>query len=182
LLGLIAVVERSSTAESGVHGYDLGRSFSDGPLGEIIRLEPGMLYHYLKKLGKAGLISTSIERQPTRPDRQDHQLTDAGRAILNAWLGAPVRATRDVRLDFLVKLYFARQLSPSRAVELVSEQRSVIVESLTSLSRQLDTVAPAPGADAEIRGDVLRLRIAQTNSVLAWLDALPEAAEALDNE
>jgi len=177
LLGLIAVTERADHAGQGVHGYDLGRRFNDGPLAEIIRLEPGMLYHYLKKLGKAGLIATSIEPQSTRPDRQDHTLTPAGWAELEQWLETPVHATREIRLEFLVKLYFARQLDAGRASALVRAQRAVIADLLASLVGQRDALDPErTGADDGIRRSVLDLRVAQTHAVLGWLDALPEAS------
>ncbi|MGC4108076.1 MAG: PadR family transcriptional regulator [Thermomicrobiales bacterium] len=188
LLGLIAVATRDDAASGGggVHGYDLSRRLQTGSLAEIIRLEPGMLYHYLKKLDRAGLVVTSVEHQVSRPDRQDHTLTEEGDAMLQAWLDAPVQATRDVRLDFLVKLWFVRELDPVRAVALVREQRAVIKRLLGSLQEQraettADGDADAAGPDAAhvaaqaaILRDTLDLRIAQTQAVLSWLNTLPE--------
>lgn len=183
LLGLIAVATRDAADEggNGVHGYDLSRRLQTGSLAEIIRLEPGMLYHYLKKLDRAGLVVTSVEHQVSRPDRQDHSLTAQGEARLHSWLDEPVRATRDVRLDFLVKLWFARALDPLRAVALVREQRAVITRLLGSLQEQRDgtTTESAPDdreavAQAAILRDTLDLRVAQTRAVLSWLNTLPE--------
>ncbi|MDQ3226199.1 MAG: PadR family transcriptional regulator, partial [Chloroflexota bacterium] len=76
LLGLIA-----QTGSGEIHGYDLSRSFAEGALGRIIRLESGMLYHYLKKLARDGYITSRIERQSGRPDRQVHTLTADGDAL-----------------------------------------------------------------------------------------------------
>ncbi|MGC4191420.1 MAG: PadR family transcriptional regulator [Thermomicrobiales bacterium] len=185
LLGLIAVATRDAEAHGGgrgVHGYDLARRLQTGSLAEIIRLEPGMLYHYLKKLDRAGLVSTSVEHQVSRPDRQDHALTAEGEATLHAWLDAPVRATRDVRLDFLVKLWFARELDPVCAVALVRAQRSVIERLLGSLREQRAAMdgqgAPSDDREAQAQAAILRdtldLRIAQTSAVFSWLDTLPE--------
>lgn len=175
LLGLLAV-ERSEADEAGVHGYDLGRRFQDGPLAEIIRLEPGMLYHYLKKLAKAGYLTTNIEHQSSRPDRQDHTLTSDGEAVLETWLKEPVHATRDIRLEFLLKLYFARQITSDQARALVREQHGVIAALVDSLVGQRDTL-DGDLHDEGMRRIVLDLRIAQTEAVLGWLDALPEASE-----
>lgn len=195
LLGLIAgaMRHRDHAEGAGVHGYDLSRRLQTGSLAEIIRLEPGMLYHYLKKLDRAGLVATSVEHQVSRPDRQDHTLTPEGEAALQAWLDAPVRATRDVRLDFLVKLWFARELDPVRAVALVREQRAVIKQLLGSLQEQRAKMhaedAPEPGeaspdaaqaaAEAAILRDTLDLRIAQTSAVLSWLNTLPENGQTV---
>jgi PadR family transcriptional regulator AphA len=183
LLGLIAVATRDAGSGLGVHGYDLARRLQQGSLAEIIRLEPGMLYHFLKKLDRAGFVATSVAHQVSRPDRQNHTLTPAGETTLWAWLDAPVRATRDVRLDFLVKLWFARDLDPARAATLVATQRDVIAQLLGSLESQR-AAAPLAGDDASagdasqaaILRDTLDLRIAQTGAVLAWLNALPELA------
>jgi len=174
LLGMLAVAPES---ETGVHGYDLSKRLHDGPLAEIIRIESGMLYHYLKKLAKAELITTVVERQANRPDRQDHQLTVTGRAMLMTWLREPVRATRDIRLDFLVKLSFARELSPDLATDLVHAQQAVIAQLVTSLQQQLDAIGAEAGDDV-IRRTVLELRLAQTGAVRAWLEALHEFADA----
>lgn len=188
LLGLIAVAARDAGADGGggVHGYDLSRRLQTGSLAEIIRLEPGMLYHFLKKLDRAGLVVTSVEHQVSRPDRQDHRLTPEGEAALQAWLDAPVRATRDVRLDFLVKLWFARALDPLRAVALVRVQRGVIQSLLGSLQEQRDAMDAEPTADdrevaaqAAILRDTLDLRIAQTRAVLSWLNTLPENGQTI---
>lgn len=171
ILGLLAVVPEAA----GMHGYDLGRRFHDGPLSEIIRLEPGMLYHYLKKLSKAGFLSTSVEHQTTRPDRQDHTLTEEGQGVFDRWLNAPVHATRDIRLDFLLKLFFVRQIDTVRAHSLVHAQRVVIASLVDSLTRQREVHGDDP-ENHDIRRIVLDLRVAQTEAVLGWLDSLPEAS------
>lgn len=170
LLGLIAQSEGRE-----IHGYDLSRVFADGALGRIIRLESGMLYHYLKKLAKSGAITTRVERQSGRPDRQVHALTEAGDAELLEWLTAPVRSTREIRLDFLVKLYLARRVAPDVAATLVREQRSVMQRRAERLETQLAN--PQPDDDDNRFGEsILRLRLGQTRSALEWLATLPESA------
>ena len=58
ILGLLAL------SESGTgHGYDLARQFSpEAPLGDVVRLEPGMVYHHLKKLERLGWVSAVSKR------------------------------------------------------------------------------------------------------------------------
>ena len=172
LLGLIAQTENRE-----IHGYDLSRSFSDGVLGKIVRLEPGMLYHYLKKLAKAGLITTRVERQVGRPDRQVHSLTLEGDSLLRDWVTAPVRATRDIRIEFLLKLYLARQLDPTHAARLVADQQAIMRKRITNLRAQLDTPQP-DDPESQFGETVLRLRLVQTEAALTWLDSLPEIAHA----
>ncbi len=165
LLGLLASAE-----SEGMHGYDLARQYTVGALGEIIRLEPGMLYHHLKKLERYGLVSSHVEFQLDRPDRQIHTLTDAGANRLHTWLSEPVRATREIRLDFLLKLLFVRRLGPDGLHDLVHQQRSV----LATLAASLETQVNAADADADAleRRMVIRLRLAQTRAAIDWLDSL----------
>src|SRR5690606_39990016 len=94
--------------------YHHARKYTHGAHGDIIQLETGMLYHHLKKLDRYGMITTHVEHQTDRPDRQVHTLTAAGQRQLDHWLREPVRATRDIRLDFLLQLFFTNRKTTSR--------------------------------------------------------------------
>lgn len=166
LLGLIA---QAPAAREGVHGYDLNRQLGEGALAEIIRLEPGMLYHYLKKLERLGLIATTVEQQTTRPDRHLHVLTDEGRSRFDAWLAAPVQATRELRLEFLLKLWFARRLDAGRAETLVRDQLTVVARLIASLREQLGGIDGATD-DGRFARTVIELRLAQNEAARAWLE------------
>lgn len=175
ILALLALEE----GDGGAHGYDLARHFGAGqPLGEVLRLEPGMLYHHLKKVARAGWVEAAVEPQESRPARRVHALTDEGRRELRRWLDAPVARTREIRLEFLVKLFFARRLDPARAGRLVSEQRETCVRLEASLSRQrteLMANGPGDGTTAEawaFRRLVIDLRLAQTRAAAAWLEGV----------
>jgi PadR family transcriptional regulator AphA len=172
ILGLLWLAE----ADGSGYGYDLARHFADGqPLAEILRLEPGMLYHHLKKLDRSGWVSAELDAGGARPPRRVYHLTAAGRAQLLRWLGEPVAHTREVRLEFLVKLYFARRLDPERATKLLAEQLATlqrIADSLTSQVEQFDHEASsADPADRGFTHLVLELRLSQTRAAIAWLEA-----------
>lgn len=156
--------------ESGGHGYDLARHFADAqPLGDVLKLEPGMLYHHLKKLAGTGWVTVDVEPQGTRPPRQVYTLTEEGKIELLRWLREPVTHTRDIRLDFLVKLYFARLLDPALAADLVRGQ--------LDKSREMESVLESRLADADTPpGDfgrqVTDLRLLQTRAAITWLESL----------
>jgi DNA-binding PadR family transcriptional regulator len=166
LLGLLAMADGGAS-----HGYDLARSFADGqPLGDVLRLEPGMLYHHLKKLEKSGWIESATEAQAARPARRTHRLTETGREELERWFAEPVAHTREIRLEFLVKLHFVRALDQARVPLLICEQREVLERLAGSLERQLAGVArEAGGTDRDYRRAVLELRLAQTRAAIDWL-------------
>jgi DNA-binding PadR family transcriptional regulator len=159
LLGLLA---RSPESR---HGYDLAREFQPGSeLGEIIRLEPGMLYHHLKKLERAGWVTSQQEVVDRRPARLVYTLTSAGRQELDRWLREPVGHTREIRLEFLVKLLLAGQTDSALQNRLVEEQIARLEEIASSLASD-EAVA---GFSAQVR----ELRLAQTQTALAWLRSL----------
>ena len=154
------------------HGYDLARQFGDDqPLGEILRLETGMVYHHLKKLERRGWATATTEPQGNRAPRQPHTITDAGRAALLTWLTEPVGRTREIRLEFLVKLFFTRRLAPDGVADLIARQRAVLDNALSRLAAQVPTAA-AQDEDAAFVRDVLALRISQTRAAIAWMDEL----------
>ena len=170
ILGLLALEDNDGRG----YGYDLARHFGDGqPLAEVFRLEPGMLYHHLKKLARAGWVDAAVEPQGARPPRRVYRLTPAGRAELRRWLTEPVAHTREIRLEFLVKLFFARRLDPARAERLLAEQLGTCRRLEASLSGQLAATTGPTDADEEARHFtrlVLDLRLAQTRAAAAWLE------------
>jgi PadR family transcriptional regulator, regulatory protein AphA len=169
VLGMIA-----ATPEGAIHGYDLSRSLADSALGKIIRIEPGMLYHYLKKLARSDSITTRVEQQQGRPDRQVHALTPEGHAALMSWLAEPVTSTREIRLDFLVKLYLSERLDPDHRFRLIEDQKRVMQNRAKRLQMQVDDPQPLDPDNAF--GDmVLRLRLSQTRAALEWLDSIPRS-------
>ena len=180
ILGLLAL------SESGTgHGYDLARQFSpEAPLGNVVRLEPGMVYHHLKKLERLGWVTAVPETGSGRPTRRLFALSSSGRAELQRWLAEPVARTREIRLDFLVKLYLALLLDPALAVRLVDEQRQLcarLVESLANRLRRTQGEEKQDVAAASFGDMVLDMRLAQTRAALAWLDRVGrDAARALE--
>lgn len=151
------------------HGYDLVREFDDDtPLGEVLHLEPSMLYAYLKKLEAAGQIAAQVEANAPRPPRKVFTLTAEGERVLAAWLDEPVTRTRDLRLEFLLKFYIARLLEPDTARRLVGRQREVCAGLVASLRSQL-----AEEHD-DFRRLVLEMRLAQNEALLGWLNAARE--------
>lgn len=156
LLGLLASEPR--------HGYELTKEFMpETTLGDIVHLESGMLYAHLKKLQREGWVESTLEPQESRPPRRIFSITPSGRAELQRWLGEPVGKTRDIRLDFLLKLYTARLHDPALAASLINEQRDVCERLIVSLREQMEK------EDDEFRRLVLEMRLAQNAALLSWL-------------
>lgn len=163
LLGLIGQAE----PDGPVHGYDLQRQLANSALALVIRIEPGMMYHYLKKLASRGLIAAEVASQQGRPARHLHTLTAEGRKTLDAWVDMPVQSTREMRLEFLLKLWFARR-DPDRTTSLIRAQSGIIDRHIASLRSQIQALPPG---DAFGRA-VLDLRASQNAAIRTWLNHL----------
>jgi DNA-binding PadR family transcriptional regulator len=181
LLGLLA----SSEGGSG-HGYDLARHFGpEEPLGNVMRLEPGMVYHQLKKIERMGWVSVVPDSPDARPARRTFRLTESGRAELWRWLAEPVAHTREIRLEFLVKLYFALILDSALATRLIDEQRETCARIIESIAERLprETLGASKHTRAQWFGEmVLDMRLAQSRAALAWLDRLRQDAFVLQQD
>ena len=157
------------------HGYRLAAEFAaGGRLGVALRLKMGQMYAYLHKLERQGLLVAHDEPgAAAHRTRRVFALTSAGEETFDAWLAAPVQATREVRLAFLLKLAFTLD-DPPTALVLLDRQRAATAAWLERLrAREMQGESgrgpkgPAHGALGRL---ALRHRILLTEATLAWLD------------
>jgi DNA-binding PadR family transcriptional regulator len=129
--------------EQPVHGYELQRSFSShGDLAEVAQIEQPTLYAALKELATRDLIAGAETREGARPPRTVYALTPEGERLLTAWLRAPVQRLRQVRLDFLLKVYFARRRGVREVRALVDAQIRACHDYLAALELQAAALSP----------------------------------------
>ena len=154
-----------------MHGYEMFQQFQSGTLGQIVHLEMSQMYAFLKKLERMGYIEAELEAQGVRPPRKTFHLTDEGRATFHAWLNTPVERPREIRLLFLIKLYFAQSLIPDRMPHLIDLEVAACQKFLEHLEAQRLPATPS-GDSAFLDHVVLRSRIHQTRALLDWLREL----------
>lgn len=153
------------------HGYDLQRRFGPGgELGDILPLEQPTLYAALKELARRGLIEGAEQREGHRPPRTVYRLTPDGEAALDGWLARPVRRLREVRLDFLLKVYVARRRGPDVVRDLVDAQIEACRAYLANLEAEQTGTDPASFAHL-----VRTSRVSAARGTLAWLVEYREA-------
>ena len=151
--------------EQPTHGYDLQRAFAaSGPLNGVAPVEQPTLYAALKELAHMGLIEGTETRAGARPPRTVYALTGEGERLLTAWLRAPVQRLRQVRLDFLLKVYFARQRGAREVRALVDAQVGACEDYLAGLGAQASSLSPDDFAYL-----VVESRTSAARSTLDWL-------------
>jgi PadR family transcriptional regulator, regulatory protein AphA len=156
-----------------MHGYEMFQQFESGTLRQIVHLEMSQMYAYLKKLERLEYIEAQVEPQGAKPPRRIFHITAAGRDLFHHWLTQPVEKPRDIRLLFLIKLYFMQHIMPEQSPYLVDRQIIACVKFLEHLASLHPTAAEA-GDMAFFDHVVLRSRIYQTRALLEWLRELQQ--------
>ena len=148
------------------HGYELHRRLTS-ELGYIWGVSQSETYNVLKRLAARGFIKSRIIEQEKLPPRNLLTLTPRGRARFEAWLKMPAASSlRTVRLEFITRLYFARQTGLLRLPEMMDQQLAEVRSSLRTLEALL--------ADMPLSATYNRLgleyQILQRKSILDWLE------------
>jgi len=153
------------------HGYEIYQQLS-APAGlwQVWRMKQSQLYALLTKLEDLGYLTTTLQPQEARPPRKIYALTPSGEAAFHEWLTTPVRNGRQMRLEFLAKLYFAQRQGPAFVDQLLSRQIEACRAWLISFQRQ-----DADQVDDYFGYAVQQFRLNQVDSFLTWLTTCQQA-------
>jgi DNA-binding PadR family transcriptional regulator len=153
------------------HGYEIYRQLADPTgLGLVWRVKQSKVYALLTKLEQQGYVSQTLEPQDARPPRKVFALTETGRQAFLDWVQSPVTRGRGFRLDFLAKLYFARQEGDAVAQTLLDRQQSACQDWLTEQQSRAEGLANSRPFDWLVH----EFRISQVKAMLNWLDTCRE--------
>jgi PadR family transcriptional regulator AphA len=148
------------------HGYEIARALEQDGLPDVTRIEENLLYSYLKTLDRRSLIAGHEVRVGAYPPRRVFELTPAGAAAVDGWLRQAVHRLREVRLEFMLKLYFLHQLDPGAEKVLLGEQIEAVEAYIDRVAARL-SVAPAQGFERLVLGS----KVTAAEATLAWLRA-----------
>ncbi len=147
------------------HGYELqGRLSGARGLGRVCPVEPAMVYAILKSLAGLALIEGDWDAS-AYPPKSVYAATAAGDVEFERWLRRPVGRMREVRLDFLVKLYFALLEDPALARQLIEAQIEACRDYAAAI-RDESKAVDAGSFDAI----VLESKASAARTTLEWLE------------
>jgi PadR family transcriptional regulator, regulatory protein AphA len=149
-----------------MHGYDLHKHLQLN-LHEVWHISQSQAYNIIKNLQKAGCLTTILQPQDKRPDREMLQLTERGKIDFEAWLYTPTSGSaRAIRVEFITRLFFATNLSEHLSSRLIQEQITAINDDLNILIKRVSAIP-----EQQIFNRMgLDLRIRQLTGVVAWLE------------
>jgi PadR family transcriptional regulator AphA len=153
------------------HGYEIHQQLADPTgLGLIWRLKQSQVYALLAKLEQQSYVSQTLEPQDARPPRKVFALTETGRQAFLDWVQTPVARGRGFRLDFLAKLYFARQEGDAVAQKLLNRQQAACQDWLTEQQTLAEGLIDSRPFDWLVH----QFRISQVKAMLDWLNTCRE--------
>lgn len=157
VLGILALGE--------AHGYDICRRLHKG-IGPIWKLGKSQVYALLARLERDGLVAHERVGQENLPAKNIFSITAMGEGVLREWVDAPVNHVRDMRLEFLAKLWFARQVDPDHERTLIEQQLAVCREKV----KRLEALKASCSTEIESRSIGFRLTI--VHAAVSWLAEL----------
>jgi len=167
ILGLIAFGKRT--------GYDI-KTFVDKTTRYFWAASYGQIYPELKRLEDQGLVRGRPEPAGGRA-RTVYELTDAGTAALEHWLGSDDEQLYELRDEGMLKLFLSDSL-PERQIDIVRAMRRREERALAHL-RAIEPHAKEGPAGSYL---TLQLGIGLTEWTIKWCEATERQLAAESEE
>jgi len=149
-------------AATPLHAYALHQAIVDSPLGRIWHIKQSAFYAVVARLVDAGYLSTYDSEDDGRGKRL-LVCSPLGSIVFERWSRAAVAHARDMRIEFLAKLYFCSLRGPEAVTELYVNQSQRCSDWLHQLTVDEST---DPFTHA-----VQRYRYGQIQATITWMDA-----------
>ena len=144
------------------HGYEL-YGYVSTKMNHFWDLSVSQVYALLKRIEHNGVVVSKEEWQERRPARKIFSLTQKGKKIFLYWVCSPVEHVRDVRMEFLAKLFFMRELHLKEGPSLIEKQIAVLEEKLRAIERSKEKITD------EFQTALYSFKASQTTATIEWL-------------
>ena len=146
------------------HGYELRDRLAQG-LGAFWRIASSQLYQVLHRLEEDGWVERAVESGSAGPSRNVYRITRTGEESFWKWATSPVRHVRQIRVEFLAKVYVLRRLAPDRLAGLVAGQ----IEALQELQEHMSARPRLETDDVGLGELAVSYRRSQVEGTIRWL-------------
>jgi DNA-binding PadR family transcriptional regulator len=153
--------------EKPMSGYDLFKEIVNlRGISLVWHVKQSQLYAILEKIEKEGYIVPKIVSNRPYPFRKEYIVTEKGQEVFSDWVCKPVSHGRDMRQEFLARLYFARFRGELILMELLQNQKMACQKWITTLISQKKQLIDSQ----QYEKMVFDYRIFQVEAMLHWLD------------
>lgn len=150
-------------------GYDV-KTFVDKTTRHFWAASYGQIYPELRRLEDQGLVHGRPEPTGGRA-RTVFELTDGGRAALQAWLGSDAEPLNELRDESMLKLFFSDSGDPQLRIDNIRAMRQLHERTLA----QLRALEPHASQGPEGPFLTLQLGIRKQECVIDWCRATEQA-------
>lgn len=145
------------------HGYEI-MQFLDTAFESTWHVGTSQLYALFKRLEMEGLVISSLKEQEDRPAKRVFSLTKAGEKSFLVWLNCPTGNVRDLRVEFLAKLFFFKDLGLKEGDELITSQLQMLKKNKDRLRQRYENEADS------YNRLVLEFKMSTVEAWIDWLD------------
>ena len=144
------------------HGYEMHSYFSSH-MDQFWRLSMSQIYALLKRMEKNGVVISKSEWQNNRPPKKIFSITQTGKEGFLNWVYSPVNHVRNLRIEFMAKLFFINELKLKRAADIIDKQIAILRETLHLLQH------PKEKTMDKFQKALHSFKISQATSAIEWL-------------
>lgn len=153
-------------------GYDIKKNIEQG-IGNFWNESFSQIYPILKQLTADGLATVTVEKQDGKPYRNVYHITEQGMKLLIEWLDEPIIGHYPMRIELLLKLFFAHNVDPCIMIAHVerfqSEMKTTLVE-YYEVNKKLLAKQNSYGQPLTYRYMTLQFGIHYCEAVLKWCE------------
>ncbi len=120
------------------YGYELYKHITnETSFFKIWYLKQSQFYGFLERLFQEGFLSQKMIEGDQYPDRKLFTITPEGIQQLENWITTPVKRGREMRQEFIAKLFIAKNFFQGRIEALVDNQLALCNQWLTEQDEYL---------------------------------------------
>jgi DNA-binding PadR family transcriptional regulator len=160
-----------------VHGYDVRRELLSWSADKWANVQPGSIYHALRKLAEEGLLrEVATEQVGARPARTTYEITDKGAAEFQTLLRNTWWNLQPAPDPFMAAFAYLPALSREEAAAALRNRALQLQAGV----KQLEAATQAEWADAKPAyvAWMWELAIARSEAEIAWCERTAKRIEA----
>lgn len=144
----------------------------------------GQIYPNLKRLVEGGLATVKTEVQVGKPNKNIYSITDSGRQVLTEWLMKPITSLPPAKNEFLLKLFFGKNIPLEKNIEQVKQHKQRMLEISQFFDHLKMNAATHYEEEAETiyRSLTLNYGQAAVKGIIEWCDDCILQLEKLEKE
>ncbi|MFI5833791.1 PadR family transcriptional regulator [Micromonospora sp. NPDC051300] len=161
-----------------VHGYDVRRELLSWSADKWANVQPGSIYHALRKLTDEGLLRTvSVEQVGARPARTTYEVTPKGEDEFETLLRGQWWQVHESPDPFAVAFSFLPALPRDEAAAALRNRANLLRAGVESMRASLDSDWVRTRKPVHV-GWMFELWLARAEAETAWCERIAERIES----